>query len=232
MSAKEIIDALLRLFEIMVSCSWPVVVLLVLLLFRQQFKELLPILSKRLTKAEIAGTKWEFSEVVVSALQDAVEQGAEEYKDEPEKLVEFVREQVGKLPSMQQVGPLDGLKLVGRSILWVDDRPMNNVYEASLLKRLGASIMFARSTEEALEFLERDSYDLVISDVHRIENGRSNPDAGYELLEALLARGKKIPLIFYTGSVARLDKFRAQGAFGAADHPSQLISLVLHALAS
>jgi len=230
MSTKEIVDTILRAVEILIPCSWPLTILAILFLFRHQLREFLPNLGKRLTKAEIAGTKWEFSEVVVNALQDAVVQGAEEYKNEPEKLVEFVREQVNKLPAIRTLAPLDELRLVGQSILWVDDRPMNNVYEASLLKRLGASIVFARSTEEALGFLERDSYDLVISDVHRVENGKSNPEAGYELLQALLRKGEKMPLIFYTGSVARLDRSKAQAAFGAADHPSQLINLVLRAL--
>lgn len=231
MAAKEIVDAILRLIEILTACTWPLIIFLVLFLFRHQIRDFLPGLGQRLKRAEIAGSKFEFSEVAVNALQDAIETGAEEYKNEPEKLVGFVREQVNKLPAIRAVPPpTSELTLSRRSILWVDDKPVNNVYESSVLKRLGASIVFARSTKEALAFLERDSYDLIISDVHRVEDGSSNPDAGYELLEALTRLSKNIPLIFYTSSVVRMDKNRAHSAYGAADIPSQLIDLVIRAL--
>ncbi len=231
MAAKEIVDAILRLIEILTACTWPLIIFLILFLFRQQIRDFLPGLGQRLKKAEIVGTKFEFSEVAVNALQDAIETGAEEYKNEPEKLVGFVREQVNKLPAIRAVPPpASELTLSRRSILWVDDKPMNNVYESSILKRLGASIVFARSTGEALAFLERDSHDLIISDIHRVEDGRSNPDAGYELLEALTRPNMNIPLIFYTGSIARMDRNRASSAYGAADIPSRLIDLAIRAL--
>ena len=34
-------------------------------------------------------------------------------------------------------------------------------------------------------FLNQDDYDLIISDIHRVEKGISSPNAGYELLDAL-----------------------------------------------
>ncbi|MEO1402601.1 MAG: hypothetical protein AAFV72_15335 [Cyanobacteria bacterium J06635_1] len=36
------------------------------------------------------------------------------------------------------------------SVLWVDDRPNNNIYERQALKALGASFVLATSTDEAL----------------------------------------------------------------------------------
>ncbi len=107
---------------------------------------------------------------------------------------------------------------------------MNNIYETSVLKRLGASILFARSTDEALAFLNQDSFDLIISDVHREEKGQSNPNAGYELLEELGRTNLKIPFIFYTGNVSHLNKRRSQSAYGAADITSTLIDLTIRAL--
>lgn len=234
MNAKEIIEAILRLVEILTACTWPLTFLLVLFLFRRQIRNLLPELgqqlSKRLTKAEFAGTKLEFSEIAVSALQDAIETGAEEFKDQPAQLVGFVREQVKKLPEIQTATPNTVPALTNYSILWVDDKPMNNVYESSVLKRLGVSIVSARSTQEALAFLERDSYDLIISDVHRVEDGRSNRNAGYELLDALNQLNKDIPLVFYTGNVARINRNRARLAYGVADMPNELVDLAVRAL--
>ncbi len=231
MTVKGIVDSVLKLLEISVTCVWPVTLLLLLFVFRRQITGMLPRLEQRLKKAEIAGTKLEFSEVAVDALKEAIETGAEEYKDDPEQLVVFVREQVNKLPKQQLAYPQPGaLTLSGHSILWVDDNPINNTYESSILKRLGASIVTARSTEEALALLNIDSYDLIISDIHRMESGRENPAAGYDLLDAVMQREPDSTLVFYTASVARVNSSRTSAAYGVADNPTQLLNLVAQAL--
>jgi len=203
------------------------------LLFRQQIVGFMPEIVKRLKKAEIPGGKFEFSDMqkaAVNALPDAIEEGAQAYRDKPDQLAGFVRDQLNKLPELQETRlPTGQSNLTGRSILWVDDQPMNNVYESSVLKRLGASIVSARSTDEALAFLRQDRFDLVISDVGREENDRRNPTAGYELLEKLDGR---YPLIVYTSSLARLNQERARLAFGAADTPRRVIELAVQALES
>ena len=232
MTSKEVIDALLKLVEILTA--WPVILLFTIFLFRKQISVFLPELGQRLKKAEIGGSKFEFSEIqkaAVSALPEVIEKGLEEYKDKPEQLAGYVREQVKKLPEFQTTEQTTtSPSISGHSILWVDDKPMNNVYEASVLKRLGASILFARSTDEALAFINRDNFDLIISDVHRDENGQSNPNAGYELLEELGRTNRKIPFIFYTSDVAYLNQHRSQAAFGAADTPSKVTELTIRAL--
>lgn len=229
MTSKEIVDALLRLVEILTA--WPIIILLTLLIFRRSIGKFLPALIQRLTKAEVVGTTFEFSPVAVNALQDAIEKGAEELKDKPEQLAGFVREQVKKLPEFQAATPATSQpNLTGCSILWVDDNPLNNVYESSVLRQYGTSIMFARSTEEARAFLRQNNFDLIISDVGRIENGRNNYNAGYELLEELTQRNQDIPLIFYTSSMSRLNSNRSRSAYGAADSPTELLKLVVTAL--
>ena len=231
MTLAEVVNAFLRVLEISTSCIWPLVTLFIVFLFHKQIRDFLPALSQRLTKAEIAGTKWEFSDVAVTALQDAIETGAEEFKDKPDKLVDFVKETVNKLPSKQEaLQTRDRPSLIGKSILWVDDIPINNVYEANIMKQIGASIVTARSTSEANAFIERTKFDLVISDIHRFENNQENPDAGYELLESLMKQSKGIPLIFYTGSLSRVNKIRSKDAFDIATIPSRLVESVLNAL--
>ncbi|MBN1303441.1 MAG: response regulator [Anaerolineales bacterium] len=232
MTSKEIIDTLLKLIETLTA--WPIILLLIVFLFRKQISAFLPELGHRLQKAEIGGSKFEFSEIqkaAVNALPEVIEKGIEEYKDEPERLAGYVREQVKKFPEFQATTPtITPPSIRGCSILWVDDKPMNNVYESSVLKRLGASILFVRSTDEALTFLNRDNFDLIISDALRDENGRSNPNAGYELLEKLGRTNRKIPLIFYTSSTTHLNPNRTQSAYGIADTPSTIIDLTIRAL--
>ena len=74
------VDAVLRFFEISVRCAWPLIFLLVLYLFRQQLAGLLPELGRRLTKAEVANTKWEFA----GALRDAIGKEQRKALDIPE----------------------------------------------------------------------------------------------------------------------------------------------------
>jgi hypothetical protein len=51
----------------------------------------------------------------------------------------------------------------------VDEPPSNNQLEVDILSDLGIRFVHALSTKEALERLERDKYDLVISNVGRNE---------------------------------------------------------------
>jgi CheY-like chemotaxis protein len=43
--------------------------------------------------------------------------------------------------------------LAGKSILWVDDRPANNIYERQAMEALGIRFTISTSTEEALQML-------------------------------------------------------------------------------
>jgi CheY-like chemotaxis protein len=230
MSAKEIVAFILQLLGIVTA--WPVILLIVVLIFRRQVRQFLPELAKRLKKADIAGSSFEFTEVAVRALQDSIESGAEKLKDNPEELVSFVRKQVEKLPerSASPKSVARSFSLSGHSILWVDDNPLNNVYEESVFRQLGATVMQATSTEQALHYLVSNTYDLIISDIHRVENGRSNPSAGYELLDEIRRRKIQIPLVFYTSSVARVSPERSKSADGIADTPTRLQNLVLDIL--
>lgn len=227
------VELMLQLLQIFTS--WPIILLLIVLIFRRQIGAIIPELSHRLQKATIAGSTFEFSKIAFSAFQDALEEGAEELKGKPDEFVEFVRQLSRKLPETGTTLPRTEVSLTGQLILWVDDQPMNNLYESSVLRRLGASITFARTTQEALAFVSHAGFDLIISDVHRVEDGHGNLNAGYELLEKLTHQtrpypGTLIPFVFYTSSVHRINPLRARSARGAADSADELIMLVVNVL--
>src|SRR5207245_6927541 len=96
----------------------------------------------------------------------------------------------------QLVTPRTSRQLEGASVLWVDDRPMNNTYERQALEALGIQFTISRSTEDALERLQTKSYNLIISDMAR----PPDPQAGYTLLEQVKARKITTPFIIYAGS--------------------------------
>jgi CheY-like chemotaxis protein len=112
--------------------------------------------------------------------------------------------------------------------LWVDDRPSNNIFERRSLEALGLSFVLATSTDEALDRIAQQSFDVIISDMGR------PPDlqAGYTLLGQLRSSGNKTPFVIYAGSNAPEHKAEARrrGAVGSTNRASELFAYVLNAL--
>jgi CheY-like chemotaxis protein len=112
--------------------------------------------------------------------------------------------------------------------LWVDDRPDNNIYERQSLEALGIRFVLAKSTEEALDKVATQRFDVVISDMGR----PPDPQAGYTLLDRLRASGNRTPFVIYAGSDAAEHKAEAMrhGAIGSTNRASELFRYVLTAL--
>jgi CheY-like chemotaxis protein len=112
--------------------------------------------------------------------------------------------------------------------LWVDDRPSNNIFERQSLEALGVSFVLATSTEEALDRLGKQKFDVIISDMGRPPDSR----AGFTLLEKLRASGNQTPFIIYAGSNAPEHKAeaRSRGALGSTNRASELFGYVLEAI--
>ena len=119
-------------------------------------------------------------------------------------------------------------RLEGSHVLWVDDRPDNNRYERQALEALGVRFTLSISTEDALERLRRQKFDLIISDMGR------PPDqhAGYTLLDTLRGAGDRTPFGIYAGSrdPEHVKEAREHGALGCTNSAQELILLVTRAL--
>lgn len=113
-------------------------------------------------------------------------------------------------------------------ILWVDDRPENNIYERAAFEAVGLSFSLASSTKEALNILEHSRFAAIISDMGRHEG----PREGYALLEILRNRGDQTPFFIYAGSDLPEHKLEAQqrGAQGNTNDPQELFKLVTRAV--
>lgn len=92
--------------------------------------------------------------------------------------------------------PLVSDKLIGKSILWVDDNPRNNWLVVRALNRLQLDIMQVETTEASLEAMKSRHFDLVISDMGRGDD----MTAGYKLLSSIRASGNQIPFFIFAGS--------------------------------
>ncbi len=86
--------------------------------------------------------------------------------------------------------------LTGRSILWVDDRPVNNALAVRALRKFRLDVVEAISTEEALAVMAERRFDLVISDMGRGDNMR----AGYDLLARIRETDEAIPFLIFSGA--------------------------------
>jgi CheY-like chemotaxis protein len=113
-------------------------------------------------------------------------------------------------------------------ILWVDDRPTNNVYERQTMEAMGFEFVLASSTKEALAILETQPFAAIISDMGRKEG----PREGYVLLEAIRAKDQRTPYFIYAGSRAPEHQREAalRGAQGVTNFAGELVEMVAHAV--
>ncbi len=114
--------------------------------------------------------------------------------------------------------------ILQRHILWVDDRPDNNIYERGAFQAMGFRFTLALSTHQALQMLADESFSAIISDMGREEG----PREGYVLLDALRSKGDDTPFFIYAGSNAPQHKREAakHGAQGSTNNPQELFELV------
>jgi hypothetical protein len=111
------------------------------------------------------------------------------------------------------------------TILWVDDRPGNNVFEREAFGALGIKFDLALTTTEALKKLSQKRYSAVISDMGRVEG----PKEGYVLLEQFRKIDKATPYFIYAGSKSpeHVKEAELRGAQGTTNNPHELIKMVI-----
>jgi CheY-like chemotaxis protein len=113
-------------------------------------------------------------------------------------------------------------------VLWVDDRPDNNILERRSMAAYNIDFVLAQSTDEALAELEKQRFDAIISDMGRPPDSR----AGYTLLEAVRGRGNQTPYFIYAGSrdAAHVREALSRGAQGSTNIGDELLQMMLQAL--
>jgi PleD family two-component response regulator len=88
------------------------------------------------------------------------------------------------------------------SILWVDDRPSNNIYERKSLEALGVRFTLSTSTEDALEKVRTTHFDVIISGMGR----PPDPRVGYTLGPKTRRRYERptsfVPVVYFFNSIS------------------------------
>ena len=118
--------------------------------------------------------------------------------------------------------------LEGHLVLWVDDKHDQYIAEQRALNSYGLNIVTATSTEHALQLLEKESVDVIISDLKR----GNDQIAGFKFLEEIRKRGIRTPVIFYTSTFGPDLEATAisKGAVGLTNQASDLVLLLNDAI--
>lgn len=141
------------------------------------------------------------------------------------KLADLTEDEFKELMGSIKDAPDSTSSTNNRKILWVDDRPANNIQEQRVLQSLGYEFAIAKSTDEALDILDQESFCAIISDMGRVEG----PQEGYVLLEKVRKNDKKTPFFIYAGSNRPEHKIEAmdRGAQGSTNNAKELINLIV-----
>jgi hypothetical protein len=81
-------------------------------------------------------------------------------------------------------------------VLWVDDHPENNTPVITLLREYGAAVDTPRDNASALRLLSAATYDVIISDVARDDEGPNSAMKGVEFAREVFDRFHKKSLLF------------------------------------
>lgn len=164
----------------------------------------------KLKSIEMGGAKAQWQENATSGISDVIEVLGAHHQALDRLRQESIEEsQAGDEPETAHARaafptPSDGVSPRPlRRILWIDDHPMNNGYEIKTLRSI-AEITVVTDTATALEEIGARDFDLVVSDIGRVEAGRRVANAGLELLAALRgsALTRNVPVFFYASLTA------------------------------
>jgi CheY-like chemotaxis protein len=82
-------------------------------------------------------------------------------------------------------------------VLWVDDHPQRNALQVDQLERRGVVVDTVRSTREAVQKLTGQRYQLIVSDMERVEGGKPVPNAGLELIRTIRTFDRDTPVVIF-----------------------------------
>lgn len=222
-SIAKVIEAIARLIA---SVIWPLVFVFVLIRFRPELAEFLANIGEFSLKIAGVEAAWKKKQTEATAALTAAAVSRTDSNATPGTAARDAREAV---QIVAEIATPRVIRRAARSrILWVDDRPNNNIHERESLEALGVTFALANSTEQALQLLKTESFNAIISDMGR------PPDAtaGYTLLDQLRAAGDHTPFIIYAGSRSpeRQSESRRRGALGCTNRPNELFQMVLSVL--
>ncbi len=217
-------DAVNAVAALIGSLAWPVVVLVLVLVFRTQIGSVVRNLSSFSVKAGGVEAALSTQKNVESALTAAAGNRNDSATANVPAVITGAQATARRAV---QVLDVQGAPQTRRG-LWVDDRPDDNKFERAALEALGIHFDLARTTPEAESLLDGPPYSIIVSDMRRGDEAT----AGLELLDVLRQRKYPAPCVVYAGTATadEIAETKRRGGFGETDDPNRLIELVVQAL--
>lgn len=219
----KLLDAVAKLLNVLV---WPALLLFILIRFGRDLRDFIASLGELSVKGAGFEASLKRKQAEVAA---ALAAAAASRSDGDATRESAAQEAKIAADIVSEVVTSRAIRRASRStILWVDDRPDNNIYARQALEALGISFALATSTEEALRKISKQRFDAIISDMGRPPDSR----AGYTLLDQLRASGDQTPFIIYASSrdPKHISESRRRGAIGCTNNANELFEMVLSAL--
>jgi CheY-like chemotaxis protein len=194
-----------ELIRIIPSLLWVVAIITVVLVFRTTIRSrLLP----RMTELKAFGIEATFVKEQLDRAAETVPAGSEADRSQVSKRAE-------------RIAPL----LQDARVLLINDVPAEMFHVMRILRELKIHVDVATSTAEALDALEKEPYDVVISDMRR--DGVA--DEGLRFLRESRVRGVYRPTILSVGRYDP-DQDTPPYAFGITNRVDELLNLVFDVL--
>lgn len=220
MSIDETVKLINAITELLGVIIWPLLLIFILFRFHPALKEFFNGVAELSFKGGgfEATAKREQVEAAVALSAAALSK-----PDQPKANTKEITDLVSNVVDEKLIKRTKNAKA-----LWVDDRPNNNIYERQSLEAVGISFVLATSTEEALDKISQQSFDVIISDMGRPPDMR----AGYTLLNKLRTVNNQVPFVIYAGSNAVEHKREAlrKGAIGSTNRATELFGYVVSAI--
>lgn len=224
--------------SLLAALAWPVIILLLIIRFHRPLAKFARPIAKSVQERIESGGGGEasigFAGLSLSGRIDAASESVAKATAQPGVAGGLVTTTEVRQTLMTAI-PNDtaAAKVEGSAILWVDDNPRNNTFVVDAFRKLGVAVTLVISTRQALDLLEINSFDAVVSDMGRQESGHYHARAGYELLSQLRQLDVGVPFFIYAGSnlPEHNDEAKRRGAQGSTNRPAELITLVTSALA-
>jgi CheY-like chemotaxis protein len=219
----KLLDAIVKLINVLV---WPAMLLFILRRFGQDLRDFI----KNLGELSLKGGGFEASlkrkQVEVAAALAAAKASRSDGDMNRESAAKEAKIAADVASGVVTSRTIKRVRL--SKVLWVDDRPNNNIYERQALEALGVSFTLATSTDEALQKISQQRFDAIISDIGRSSDSR----AGYTLLDQLRANSDQTPFFIYASSrdPEHVAESRRHGATGCTNNANELLEMVLPVL--
>ena len=208
-----------KLVDAVSSLMWPMLAAGVIYLLREPIAGFVDTWSRRKATIKVNDIELTFEEY-----EEQARSATGDLQDE----VLSLRNAVDRISGAQRARSSD--KRPSR-ILWVDDHPENHALIVSYLRERGVAVSTALTTFEALQIVQASDIDVVVTDMHRVEDGVGVGDAGMRLIQALRSAGDDVPIALYFGrSKVSAAKFRdraiAAGASLSTASRTELLSFL------